>query len=169
MLRRIHFFGRGRTGLATGIAVAAMAFVSLFWCVDRARRRIRRPSEPVLGSDKILVTGYCNCGKCCGWRRSWFGFGPPVYDYGPQKGKPKAVGVTYSGTRAHHGTIAADLSVYPIGTKLVVPGYGEGVVEDVGGAIKGRHIDIWFPSHREARRWGAQRLDVIRKGESKGK
>lgn len=117
----------------------------------------------------MLVTGYCNCGQCCGWRRSWFGFGPPVYNYGPQKGKPKAVGVTYSGTRAHRGTIAADLSVYPIGTKLVVPGYGEGVVEDIGGAIKGRHIDIWFPSHREARKWGAQWLDVVRKGEDKRK
>ena len=33
-------------------------------------------------------------------------------------------------------------------------------VEDVGGKIKGRHIDVWFPSHAEALRWGARRLAV---------
>ena len=35
------------------------------------------------------------------------------------------------------GTIAADPRHYPFGTKMFVPGYGWGTVEDVGGAIKG--------------------------------
>ena len=126
--------------------------------VQAVRRRMRsgNPNDPSL----VLVTGYCNCGKCCGWKRSWFGFGPPVYDYGPMKGKPKKVGVTSSGATAHRGTVAADPRQYPRGTRLLIPGYGEGVVEDIGGSIKGRHIDIWFPTHAEARAWGAQWLKV---------
>lgn len=117
---------------------------------------------PPLESEKgdVLVTGYCNCGICCGWRRSWFGLGTPVYDYGPMKGKRKKVGVTARGTVARHGTVAADPKVYPFGTKLAIPGYGTGIVEDVGGAITGRHIDVWFPSHGVARQWGVRNLNV---------
>lgn len=129
-----------------------------------ARRVFHSPRlrSPVVPSDPslILVTGYCNCGKCCGWKRNWFGFGEPVYDYGPMKGRPKKIGVTASGVKARRGTIAADLKVFPFGTRLRVPGYGVGRVEDIGGAIKGRHIDVWFPSHAEARRWGARWLKV---------
>ena len=110
----------------------------------------------------FLVTGYCNCGRCCGWRRKWFLFGEPVYDYGANKGRSKRVGLTAKGTIAAHGTIAADLTMLPFGTRLEIPGYGIGQVEDVGGAIKGRHIDIWFPSHAEARRWGARWLELKR-------
>jgi 3D (Asp-Asp-Asp) domain-containing protein len=86
--------------------------------------------------------------------------GAPTYNYGKMKGKPKKVGITASGKRAKHGTIAADPRIFPFGTRLFVPGYGTGTVEDVGGAIKGRHIDAWFPSHEEARRWGTRKLIV---------
>jgi len=110
--------------------------------------------------DLVLVTGYCSCEKCCGWKRSWFGFGPPVYTYGVMKGRRKEVGVTASGTTARRGTIAADPSVFGFGTKLDVPGYGIGTVEDVGGAIKGKHIDVWFPTHAEALKWGRKWLKV---------
>lgn len=111
---------------------------------------------------ETIVTGYCNCSRCCGWERSWFGLGGPVYSSGPMRGKPKRVGVTSSGKIARRGTVAADLSVYPYGTKLKIPGYGIGTVEDIGGAIKGDHIDIWFPTHEEALRWGWRRLRVER-------
>jgi 3D (Asp-Asp-Asp) domain-containing protein len=109
----------------------------------------------------VLVTGYCSCGACCGWRRSWLGLGPPVYDYGAMKGRRKKVGVTARGTTARHGTVAADPRVFPFGTRLLIPGYGTGVVEDVGGAIKGRHIDAWFPSHEAALTWGRRSLKVV--------
>ncbi len=122
-------------------------------------------SSPVAGmSDAtqmvVRVTGYCNCGICCSWRWSWFGLGRPVYSTGRLKGRPKKVGVTSRGTIAKKGTIAADLKVFPFGTQLVVPGYGVGVVEDTGGAVVGHHIDVWFPSHAEARAWGARELMV---------
>ena len=116
--------------------------------------------EVVGDEHELLVTGYCNCGKCCGWRKKWFFFGEPVYNYGKMKGKPKKVGVTASGTVAAKGTIAADPAVYPFGTKIEIPGYGSGVVQDVGGSIKGAHIDIWFPSHVEALAWSARKLKV---------
>lgn len=59
------------------------------------------------------------------------------------------------------GTLAADTRYYPFGTRIFVPGYGYGVVEDRGGAIKGREkLDVYFRNHYRARRWGRQRLDV---------
>ena len=70
---------------------------------------------------------------------------------GRNRGKPKAVGITASGTRAHPGTLAADTRYYPMGTVIYIPGYGYGVVEDRGGDIKGRHrLDLFYNTHKEA-------------------
>lgn len=102
----------------------------------------------------MVTTGYCPCGKCCGWKRNWYL--RPVYAYGPLKGKPKKVGITASGTNARKGTIAADTRRYPFGTIMYIEGYGYGRVEDRGGAIKGNHIDLFFRSHRQALEWGKQ-------------
>jgi len=138
------------------IAAVLTALVAIPTC-----RRIRRPKKPAPKQEDdrlILVTGYCDCGICCGWTRRWFGLGAPVYNYGKMKGKRKRVGITASGTRTRHGTLAADPKLFAFGTRLSIPGYGTGTVEDVGGSIKGRHIDAWFPSHEDARRWGARKL-----------
>lgn len=59
------------------------------------------------------------------------------------------------------GTIAADTKFYPFGTRMYVPGYGWGVVEDRGSAIKGPdRIDLYFESHQDALRWGRRRVEV---------
>lgn len=59
------------------------------------------------------------------------------------------------------GTVAADTRYYPFGTRVYVPGYGRGVVEDRGGSIKGPdRLDVYFGSHRKARKWGRRRLPV---------
>lgn len=59
------------------------------------------------------------------------------------------------------GTIAADTRYYPFGTRMYVPGYGWGVVEDRGGAIKGKNrIDLYFDSHQDALRWGRKKVPV---------
>ncbi|NLT69071.1 MAG: hypothetical protein GXX91_00075 [Verrucomicrobiaceae bacterium] len=110
----------------------------------------------------VEATGYCKCGECCGWRRNLLL--QPVYAYGPMKGERKKVGVTASGTKAKKGTIAADTSVFPFGTKMKIPGYGSGVVEDRGGAITGHKIDLFFRTHKQALEWGRQmvRVEVIR-------
>lgn len=59
------------------------------------------------------------------------------------------------------GTIAADTRHYPFGTRMYVPGYGYGVVEDRGSAIKGPGIiDIYYKSHTKALQWGRQKVTV---------
>jgi hypothetical protein len=59
------------------------------------------------------------------------------------------------------GTIAADTRYYPFGTRMYVPGYGWGRVEDRGGAIKGKdRIDLYFASHNDALLWGRRKLQV---------
>ncbi|HBO87663.1 MAG: 3D domain-containing protein [Pontiellaceae bacterium] len=122
----------------------------------------RRYAVPIDQSPErmtLTLTGYCECGICCGWKRNWRF--QPVYAYGPNKGKPKEVGITSSGTRAVRGTIAADTRLFPYGTIIQVPGYGWGRVEDIGGAIKGHHIDLFFDSHQEAIEWGRQKKQVL--------
>lgn len=60
------------------------------------------------------------------------------------------------------GTIAADTRYYPFGTRMYVPGYGWGIVEDRGSAIKGpQRIDIFYDSHQEALQWGRRHVRVI--------
>ena len=141
---------------------------AVFVLVDGFSVHETAPAPEIAGEDcevvgdehELLVTGYCNCGKCCGWRKKWFFFGEPVYDYGNLRGTPKKVGVTASGAVAAKGTIAADPTVYPFGTRIWIPGYGSGTVQDIGGSIKGAHIDIWFQSHAEALAWGARKIKV---------
>ncbi len=59
------------------------------------------------------------------------------------------------------GTIAADTKYYPFGTRMYIPGYGWGVVEDRGGAIKGiDRIDLYFDSHSDALQWGRRKVYV---------
>lgn len=58
---------------------------------------------------------------------------------------------------------AADTSVLPFGSLISVPGYDGGAVVPVldrGGAIKGNRLDMLYPTHEQARRWGAQQLEV---------
>ncbi len=62
----------------------------------------------------------------------------------------------------HDGTIAADTHYYPFGTRMFIPGYGWGIVEDRGKAIKGpSRIDLFFNSHNRARKWGKKKVKVI--------
>ena len=72
-------------------------------------------------------------------------------------------GRTASGRMVSRGLIAADPSVLPLGSrvKLEHPGYsGEYLVADTGGAIRGRRIDIWTPSTREAMRFGRRTVKL---------
>ncbi len=132
----------------------------LMWLSGCLSDRIRPPRNSPGVVMTMEVTGYCNCGTCCSWERSWLGLGRPVYSSGPNKGKPKEVGITASGSKAKHGTVAADTSVLPFGTIIYVPGYGYGRVEDRGGAIKGNKLDLWFSSHEAAKRCGRKNVKV---------
>jgi 3D (Asp-Asp-Asp) domain-containing protein len=109
----------------------------------------------------MVVTAYSDDPVSTNWHRGTFFFWRAYVASGPNKGKRKRVGITSSGTRARRGTIAADTKYYPYGTVMIIPGYGKGVVEDIGSAIKGpNRLDVFFSSRRRALQWGRQRLVV---------
>lgn len=107
---------------------------------------IRVPAivQPKTRTVMMEVTAYCACVKCCG---------------------PNAIGLTASGKDISYNSgkfVAADTSVLPFGTKLIIPGYHGQAVEviDRGGAIKGNKLDVFFPTHQEALVWGRQHVAV---------
>jgi 3D (Asp-Asp-Asp) domain-containing protein len=72
-------------------------------------------------------------------------------------------GRTASGVPATTGVIAADPRLLPIGSRVRIEAgsyTGEYVVADTGGAIKGKRIDIWTPSSREAMRFGRRTVKL---------
>lgn len=72
-------------------------------------------------------------------------------------------GRTASGKMVSKGIIAADPRVLPLGSRvhLTAGGYsGEYLVADTGGKIRGRRIDIWIPSTREAFRFGRRTVKL---------
>lgn len=93
----------------------------------------------------MVVTAYCSCTKCCG---------------------PKARGLTASGRSIAYNAgrfVAADTKLFKFGTQIQIPGYagGEAVeVIDRGSAIKGYHIDLFFPTHEQAKEWGKRWMAV---------
>ena len=86
------------------------------------------------------VTAYCPGACCCG-------------EY--------ADGITASGAPARGKLVAAPSEV-PFGKWIYIPGYSDEPVEvlDRGGAIKGKRLDVLFPTHEEALIWGVQYLRV---------
>lgn len=96
------------------------------------------PSRGAL-AELFELTGYCICEQCCG----------------------KTDGITASGAQAKPGiTIAAPASI-PFGTKVFIPGVGERIVQDRGGAITEHHIDILFESHQQALDFGRKTMEVF--------
>ena len=90
-----------------------------------------------LGSFKI--TAYCACEKCCD---EW------------------ADGLTFTETVAKpEHTISVDPSIIPLGSKVIIDGkiYA---AEDIGGAIKGNIIDMFFATHEETIVYGVQQHEV---------
>ena len=68
-------------------------------------------------------------------------------------------GLTYSGTAVALGTCAIDPKVIRLGSKFYVPGYGLCRAEDIGGAIKGKKVDLGFPIIKEGW-WSARFVDI---------
>ena len=62
-------------------------------------------------------------------------------------------GTTTTGIPTGYGVVAVDPTVIPLGTRMTIPGYGEAVAADTGGAIKGLRIDVWVPTAAEAAQW----------------
>ena len=56
--------------------------------------------------------------------------------------------------------VAVDPSVIPLGPRMTIPGYGEAIAADVGGAVHGNTIDLWFSSRAEAMAWGRRTVTI---------
>lgn len=84
------------------------------------------------------LTAYCPCRSCSGrWGRH-----------------------TSSGAVASSGrTVAVDPSVIPIGSRLYINGTVY-TAEDVGGGVRGRHVDIFFDTHGQTRAFGSQAAEI---------
>lgn len=83
-----------------------------------------------------------------------------AYDPGPKSCGPYADGRTSTGMKAGKGVVAVDPKVIPLGTKLYIEGYGFAVAGDVGGAIKGKRIDLGHDTYRQAIRFGRRPVVV---------
>lgn len=85
------------------------------------------------------ITYYCACTTCCG----------------------KTDGITATGAMVKEGqTIATDWNILPKGTRVYIDGVGFRTVEDKGGAIKGKMIDVYGDSHQAALNAGRHTADV---------
>lgn len=69
-------------------------------------------------------------------------------------------GHTSTGLPVGPGVVAVDPGVIPLGTRLTIPGYGEGVAADTGSAVAGYTIDLWFPTLADALAWGRRTVTI---------
>ena len=71
---------------------------------------------------------------------------------------------TATGTYPKHGTVAADPSRLPYGTEIFIPGYGHGVIEDTGGALRNDKVnlrlDVFVDTYKEAIAFGRKTMEV---------
>ena len=133
-------------GLVFGcaLAVASMPLLCLaeetapVEVVETVTEDVTAPAEHWVPLGEYKLTFYCNCRRCCG---RWAG------------------GPTASGTMPAEGRTVACGSL-PLGTRILIAGQGEYIVEDRG--VKGKHIDIFMASHSACLRNGVQRAGVFR-------
>lgn len=84
------------------------------------------PERTLVSLGEYRISAYCPCEKCC----------------------LKSDGITASGTQATAGRTAA-MNGVPFGTKIVIDGH-EYTIEDRGGGLGSKIIDIYFDTHEEA-------------------
>lgn len=65
---------------------------------------------------------------------------------------------TATGMKQGYGVVAVDPKVIPLYTRVYVPGYGIGIAGDVGGAVKGKIIDLGYDKLEG--QWSARYVDV---------
>lgn len=129
--------------MATMLAIPHDALARTQKVDDRHMVITQKPKAKKKKSKKIdfgemKCTAYCPCEECS-------------EGYGRH---------THSGTAAEAGrTIAVDPDVIDIGSKVEIDGQMY-VAEDVGSAVQGDVIDIFFDSHDEVEEWGTRYLET---------
>lgn len=103
----------------------------------------KKESELDYPAYRVLATAYTPDERCCA---------------------PYADGYTATGYSAGYGSIAIDpdYGMFEYGDVLYVEGYGLGVADDCGSAIKGKHIDVCFNlgELQKADNWGRRNVRV---------
>ncbi|PWI58919.1 3D domain-containing protein [Sulfoacidibacillus thermotolerans] len=75
---------------------------------------------------------------------------------GKNPGDP-GYGITATGKVAKpKHTVAVDPNLIPLGSLVYIDGIGYRVAEDIGGAIKGPHIDVFFADENDAKIFGVK-------------
>ena len=123
------------------LVVSAQAVEPEFVPTEIAQEISEPPKEPK--HIHMLATAYCSCKICCGRR---------------------ARGITKTGTRATHGTVAVDPKVLDLKSTITIRGMGEFRCEDTGRKIKGNRIDIWKKTHWAAQQFGKKHVVVELEG-----
>jgi len=121
------------------VAVICLMLIFVQWVQSTTYREV-----------EMTVTHYCPCKVCCG-------------KYGE---KFTTADNTYFKGNYNFRCVAADRRYYKFGTKFEVDGVVY-TMHDVGGAIKGNHIDVLvYPCsdlaacHKEALRLGVRKIKV---------
>ena len=71
-----------------------------------------------------------------------------------------AEGITAMGIPATYGVVAVDPRIIPLGSRVYIPGYGEAIAADTGGAIRGYKIDLCMESYSECMNFGRRNVTV---------
>ena len=61
--------------------------------------------------------------------------------------------------RSAHG-VAVDPGLIPMGSHLWIPGYGHAIADDIGGRIKGHHVDLRMQRRSGMDTWGVRPVRV---------
>ena len=70
-------------------------------------------------------------------------------------------GLTAMGIPATYGVVAVDPDVIPLGSRVYIPGYGEALAADTGGAIYGYRIDLCMEDYWQAMEFGRRSVTVF--------
>ncbi|MEE9605306.1 MAG: 3D domain-containing protein [Candidatus Scalindua sp.] len=129
------------------IFIIILAIVLFTGCATIKSNKGKGNTVADLRAEVFTASAYCSCVKCCKK--------PP---------SDKRYGITATGRVAQWGTVAVDRDVIELGSRLRIEGFPDTTfrAEDVGGGVKGNHIDIWFPSHKEALSFGVKEMVVYR-------
>lgn len=79
---------------------------------------------------------------------------------------PELWNITYSGTEVQVGSVAVDPNFIPLGTKMYIVSadgtyvYGYAIAEDIGGAIKGKIVDLFFNTYDECITFGRRDVKI---------
>ena len=126
------------------LAVASMPLVCLaeetapVEAVETVTEDVTAPAGHWVPLGEYKLTFFCNCRRCCG---KWAG-GPCANGQMPAEGRTVACGSL------------------PLGTRILIAGQGEYIVEDRG--VSGKHIDIYMGSHSACLQKGVKYAGVFR-------